>query len=117
MFKDKLQLEPYLLKLSFPWKKNLTKFRISNHKLPIEKDRYAGIPRNERVCSECDCLGDEYHYILNCRTFRVERKQLLAKYYYVRPSAIKFGALFSITNIQKLIKLSKFVKIIMDSIN
>jgi hypothetical protein len=117
LFKHKLDLEPYLLKLPFAFRKSLTKFRIVNHKLPIEKDRYVGIIRENRLCNTCNTLGDEYHYVFCCTTFAQERKQFLTKYYYNRPNTLKFDALFNTLDVNKLIKLAKFTKSIMNIIN
>lgn len=113
IFKTKFQLEPYLLKLPFVFRKQFTKFRICNHKLPIEKDRYLGIDRQDRICHGCNVLGDEFHYLFDCIQFSNERIRYLSKYYYNRPNTQKFEILFSTTNINKLRNLSKFVQIIM----
>ena len=116
IFKTKLHLEPYLLKLPFAFRRHITKFRISNHKLPVEKDRYIGIDRENRVCHGCNVLGDEFHYLFHCIQFSNERIQYLSKYYYNRPNTLKFESLFSTTNKCKLIKVSKFVQVIMSVI-
>ena len=51
-------------------------FKISflcrcNTHLPIEKGRWLGIPRHERVCRLCNAiqLGDEFHYLFSCPFF------------------------------------------------
>ena len=46
-------------------------FRLFNTHLPIEKGRWLGIPRNERVCRLCNSnqLGDEFHYLFSCQFF------------------------------------------------
>ena len=47
----------------------LTKFRLSDHPLPIERGRYSipKIPRNQRVCTLCQAgVGDELHALLYC---------------------------------------------------
>ena len=45
----------------------IAKIRTSAHKFPIETDRYASIPREERLCIlGCDAIGDEKHYISEC---------------------------------------------------
>ena len=35
----------------------LTKFRISAHKLEIEKGRYSNTPLNNRICKFCNWVG------------------------------------------------------------
>ena len=46
--------------------KSITKFRLGSHKLKIEIGRWHRIPRNERLCTTCQELGDENHVIYNC---------------------------------------------------
>ena len=55
-------LLPTNLRISF------SKFRCTNHKLPIEKGRFLGIARDDRICNLRNSakLGDEYHYIIGC---------------------------------------------------
>ena len=57
----------------------LCRFRIMNHKLPIEKGRFINIERNQRVCHLCNngLLGDEYHYLMECSYFNNDRKNIL----------------------------------------
>ena len=45
--KTSFKFENYLNKLPFKYRKALTKFRTSNHKLPVEKGRHLGIDRNK----------------------------------------------------------------------
>ena len=54
--------------LNFENRKIVCKFRLSNHKLPIEELRYDNIKRVERLCPICDLkvIGDENHYMLWC---------------------------------------------------
>ena len=58
------------------------RFRTTNHYLPIETGRW----RENRYCNLCNCqkLGDEYHYVLECSSLNDKRKQLLPKYYMKR---------------------------------
>ena len=56
----------------------LTKIRLSNHSLMIEKGRHQGLQENERVCPFCDNeIEDEFHFVMECNTFDVLRQQLL----------------------------------------
>ena len=45
--KSDLKIEKYLSVLPNKLRVQLCKFRLSNHKLPIEKGRTTGIPRDE----------------------------------------------------------------------
>ena len=56
--------------LNSSWsRKYITKFRLSDHFLPIERGRYHNpiIPRCERLCPYCKLtVGDEIHAIMEC---------------------------------------------------
>ena len=71
MFKNSINLEPYLLILPENMKNTFIKYRTSNHRLPIETGRWENITRSERVCTLCDknLIGDEYHYVFECDFF------------------------------------------------
>jgi ubiquitin C-terminal hydrolase len=45
-------------------RKTLTRFRVSNHNLTIELDRYQKIPREERLCEICQSgeVEDGYYF-------------------------------------------------------
>ena len=82
IIKEDLSFERYLTVLPKKWAKFLTKFRCSNHKLPIERLRYTNIPREERHCPFCNKkeIGDEFHYVLQCPHFNTVRQKLLPAY-------------------------------------
>ena len=66
--KSKYAYEPYLN--IDPFHGIITKFRMSNHNLPIERGRYAvpKLPRNERLCTFCKShIGDELHVLFKCK--------------------------------------------------
>jgi hypothetical protein len=55
----------------------LTKIRLSNHSLMIEKGRHQGLQENERLCPFCDNeIENEFHFVMECNTFDVLRQQL-----------------------------------------
>ena len=59
----------YLSKpIDFKYRKEITKCRISNHRLNIEVGRYKNVVRPLRVCTLCDHddIEDEFHIILKC---------------------------------------------------
>ena len=66
--------ESYISDLPFSTRKQLTRLRISAHRLPVETGRYARpiIPTTERFCELCkkcsrgNIFGDEKHLLLNC---------------------------------------------------
>ena len=84
-FKKELRYEEYLdYNPDFRIRRNITKLRISAHKLEIEAGRYKmknkkKIPAQERVCHTCKVMEDEQHLILNCTEFDSLRKKMLDK--------------------------------------
>lgn len=119
LIKSNLYFENYLKNLNGSLAINMFKFRTGNHKLPIEVGRWNNIDISERKCNLCQTanIGDEFHYLLECPYFQTDREQLVDRYYYSRPNIIKYKQLFQITNKTKLIRLSRFMKLIMNYFN
>ena len=94
----------------------MTKFRTSNHNLPIETGRWKNIERADRLCTLCECedVGDEYHYLFICNYFKQSRKTYLKPYYYTRPNTLQFQQFFNTRNSLEYHNLCKFIKLIMD---
>ena len=69
--------EKYLHLLPYPLWSKVCKFGSCNHRLPIEAGRYGNIPRLERthICS--GKLGDEFHFIYECKNINELRRQYL----------------------------------------
>ena len=63
ILKYNIKFEPYLKllreSLSFP----LLKFRLSNHKLPVETSRWENITLADRKCCLSESFGNEFHYL------------------------------------------------------
>lgn len=58
----------------------LTKIRLSNHTLMIEKGRHQGLQENQRFCPFCDNkVENEYHFIMECNTFDIFRQHLFVE--------------------------------------
>ena len=56
----------------------LTKFRLSNHNLMIEKGRHQDVAFCDRSCPFCpDQIENEFHFLLKCPTYRELRRKLL----------------------------------------
>lgn len=56
------------------WRRSITRWRLSSHNLPIERDRYLNLPRALRVCTKCNLgfLGDEEHALFTCKNTEIE---------------------------------------------
>ncbi len=67
-------MEPYLTLLEPKYAIRISRFRASNHRLPIVVGRFNGRPRSERLCELCNLkdLGDEYHYLMKCDFFYID---------------------------------------------
>ena len=113
-FKETLEFENYLDILNDNDRKNYTKYRICNHRLPIETGRWTNIVRNQRFCNLCNAnkLGDEYHYILECPALENERKAHINSFYFQRPNTLKYKQLFQTKDVKTLRKLCNFIRII-----
>ena len=112
IFKHSLCLERYLIDLIKRDRTILSRFRCGNHYLPIVAGRYSNTPREMRLCTLCNLqsLGDEFHYLFVCPTFRSERKLFIDKYFIERPNTLKMGQLFNSNNVQTRLNLVKFCR-------
>ena len=81
--------------------------------MPIQSGRYDGTLREERLCRLCDeqVVGDEFHFILECKNSRLVelRNQYLAPYYRFSPTLDKLKELFCNRG-RKLFKLARYLK-------
>ena len=76
----------------------LTRLRLSSHRLEVETGRWAkpnAIPFENRLCSTCQKLEDEYHFILECTRYNNLRTAFIPNYYRIRPNMFKLIELFS----------------------
>lgn len=72
-FKVVFECENYLLCIDdFKLRQCLTKFRISNHDLNIEKGRYLKLDINKRICNKCNLglVEDEIHFLTVCEYYK-----------------------------------------------
>ena len=82
IFKTEIGLEQYLTEItSIKDRTNLTKLRLSNHPLMIEKGRHLGITDpNLRYCPFCPGqIEDECHFLLECKSYSKLRNDLFYK--------------------------------------
>ena len=97
--------------IDFKYRKEITKFRISNHRLNIEVGRYKNVLRPLRVCTLCDHndIEDEFHFILKCPFYSDIRKMYIKQYIYQKPSMFKLVNLLSTQNVKELCNLGNFL--------
>lgn len=104
--KDKNELENYLISCkSSLYKKCIAKLRLSNHKLQIETGRYTGNSVEERICTTCQAVEDEFHLLIKCKRYSSQRESLYTDVSYSIPKFTvysdtkKFEILFSPNNL------------------
>ena len=109
--------EKYLSTLSFPYRRDLTRLRISSHRLSIEAGRYARIDRSDRLCTKCTMgvLGDEMHFLVDCPAYNTERVPFFSlvgekcKNFMLMNNSDKFFWLLNCENEMVMQRLSSFV--------
>ena len=67
------------------------------------------IPFNERKCTLCLKLEDEFHFLLECPLYKDLRKKYVKKYYWKNTYMLKFIELITSENETVINKLSMFV--------
>ena len=92
--KTDFRLEPHLLNNTGG--SYITKFRISDHNLPIERGRYERPkpPRNLRVCTQCHSgVGDEEHALFHCNADNILsiRRKYSSIIYNITPQLAHFS--------------------------
>lgn len=107
------QLQPYLENINIlKYSRALSKLRMSSHRLEIECGRWVRpnpIPIDERKCSLCEILEDEYHFVIECPLYQELRQQYISPFYWKKPSMYKFVKLINSTNVKCIRKLSAFI--------
>ena len=107
------QFQPYLENINvMKFSHAFSKLRVSSHRLAIETGRWVRpipIPVGERKCFTCQTLEDEYHFVLECPIYSQIRQQYIARYYWTRPSMLKFIELINNTSIKCCRKLCVYI--------
>ena len=73
LIKKKFGLEKYLELNERKNRKALSAFRISAHRLNIERGRYMKLKVEDRLCTTCNVVEDEIHAICQCTKFQMSR--------------------------------------------
>ncbi len=117
ILKEEWRQEKYFNILDYSKTITLFHFRTANHRLPIETGRFSNIEYKNRTCQECrEDIGDEYHYLMKCPVFDIERKKYLTAHYRKHPNMIKYIQLMTCDNVSVLNKICTFMNIIMHRI-
>lgn len=76
----------------------LSRLRVSSHRLEIETGRWArpnSIPFENRCCTTCQQLEDEFHFVFGCSRYTDLRNTFIPRYYRRRPNMFKLIEMFS----------------------
>ena len=119
IFKTDFALEPCLLTLLYNNRITLCKFRVPDHKLPIELGRHLNIPKEERYCNLCQQgkIGNEYLFLLECNTLVIFRRIYMSGMYHTNHSNWTFKKMVNSPDEKELLKLSIYIKKGMKQLN
>jgi hypothetical protein len=113
LFKRESGRENYLLVIkNVEIRTQLTKFRISDHNLMIEKGRHEGLHKSTRFCPFClDKVEDEIHFMLKCPIYSNFRGHFLRSMFaeYINTDAIPVKDMFSYLMALSSIEVGKFI--------
>ena len=87
--------------------------------MPIEVRRWNNVDIDDRKCNLCtaNSIGDEFHYLLQCPYFKLDRLRLIPASYYEQPNILKYRNLLCIRDETCLMNLGKFMGIIIKKIS
>ena len=110
-FKTVYEHESYLHCVTIrKFRRILAQFRVSAHSLEIERGRYSGVARTDRICKIYQSsIEDQYHFVFICDIYKDLRVKYLPREYIISPSVFKFNKLFSDSNEQIQTKLALFL--------
>ena len=88
LLKTRIGMEEYLMEIrNTAIRKQLSKFRLSNHTLAIEVGRHQGVHLCQRYCNFCDeAVECEMHFLINCPTYDHLRAPLYEELTCINPT-------------------------------
>ena len=100
-YKHEFSMEPYIAKLHFKARQQISKLRLSDHNLEIERGRYhrPSLKPEDRTCMFCpQKIEDEFHFLTECTAYSDERQNLVNSMTRSFPNIVLFhkNKLFSI---------------------
>ena len=111
IYKDKPHLDRYLIELPLNLRIWLTRFKTTNHRLPIETGRWSKIDRDNRLCKLCNIsIGNEYHFLLVCPFLSHLRTKYFPNYFCKYPTIEKFIYLMTTSYKPLMLNISKYIK-------
>ena len=120
LVKDTIGMEYYLKSIRNTKRRTeLTKLRLSNHKLMIEVGRHQNIPKTLRLCPFCpQSVEDEKHFLISCSNYINLRHSLIEECLNLEPTFVHFNEedkfIFIMSRKEILPNLVKFVSLAME---
>ena len=117
VFKQEIRLEAFLKVLPKNLALKMLKFRCRNTRFPVVTDNYVNEPVANAKCNKCDkgLLCDELHLILECDSFCNDRFLYLGKRSFNQFNTQVFAKLLTDNDPRRLVKLAKFMSVIMSA--
>ena len=113
LFKTEPGREDYLREIrNVKIRTQLTKFRLSDHHLMIEKGRHKGLDKTVRFCPFCvDKVEDEIHFLIKCPLYGHLRARVLDLLFanYINVEAIPEKDLFCYLMSLSSIEVGNFI--------
>ena len=72
-------------------RKTFTRFRCSSHFLEIERGRYVGKLEHERLCSVCNIVENEFHFVMICPLYSELRNSFISKITSMFPLLLEYS--------------------------
>ena len=79
-YKHEFFMELYITKLHFKARQQMSKLRLSDHNLEIERGRYhrPSLKPEDRSCTFCpQKIENEFHFLIECTAYIDERQNLV----------------------------------------
>ena len=117
VFKQEIRLEAFLKVLPKNLALKMLKFRCRNTRFPVVTENYVNEPVANAKCNKCDkgMLCDELHLILECDSFCNDRFLYLGKRSFNQFNTQVFAKLLMDNDPKRLVKLAKFMSVIMSA--
>ena len=92
------------------YRQAMVKFITKNNNIPVVSGKWQRPrPYHQRLCEECELLGDEYHFLFLCKRLKALRSKYISRYFWTKPSMNKFIELLSSEHSKTINNLAIFV--------
>ena len=108
--KTKYQAPEYMKVLDRKQTRVMSRFRLRTNNLAVVTGAWQGIDLPDRLCSTCNTVEDETHFLCECRRLTHLRRRYLPEYVRVSPSAESAVKLMRSTDSVVLNNICIFIK-------